>query len=889
MSRWSRFFRKRSDQDLDNEIQAHLAMAAGDRVEQGDSPQSAAFGARREFGNVTLVKETTRAVWGTQLLEALWQDVRYAFRSLRGSPVFALVAVSSLGLGIGANTAIFSFVNALLLKHLPVPEPTRLVQLGEYEGGREINSAFSLPFLSDLDKRSSVFNGILGRFPVRVNLTIGGLAEPLNGEVVTGNYYRTLQVRPALGRLITEEDINAAAGNPVCVISYSTWQDRFGADRGIMGRKLLLNAHPYTVVGVTEKGFYGPQLQSRIDLQLPVSRMGDFMGGFFSSGPGGSMWKSAGFNWLQPLARLKPDVTAARAQAMVDPLARSIRVEFAPSDQQPKAANTSFRLTDGSQGANYDSTYSKPVTVLMAVVALVLLIACANLANLLLARANARAKECAVRLSLGASRWRLVRQFMVETLVISCCGGVLGLTLAFWIIRTLLIYLNAGRTGGDGLHASVDPIAICFSILLSLLTAVLFGLVPAWQSTKPDILPELKGAPGRAGMNSSGIQIRRLLIIFEIALSMVMLFSAGLLTQTLSRLKTIDLGFNPGRVVTLKVDPAMNGHSPAQADQIFDEILSRLRVQPGIAAASLAVVPPLQGGMIALPVAVPGHTAKSSDLQTNFNMVSPDYFRTLNQRLLSGRDFSDGDKGKGPKVAIVNQMFAAQYMPGIHPVGRHFNVGGGDTEIVGLVKNARYQTLREQMWPLVYLPAKQTESSGYTLLVRTRLKPSGAVANIERTIRSVDPHLPIYDVGELQEQINQGISAERVLSFLSTLFSALATLLCSMGLYGLMAYAVTRRTREIGIRFAVGAQKRDVATLFLRESAILVGAGVLVGVPIAVGSTRVLKSILYGVAPGDPLTLAFAVTIFLFAGLLASVLPVVRAARIEPLRALRYE
>lgn len=879
---WTTLRPGRLDSDLEDELRFHIEQRVDENIAAGMSAAEARRDAQLRFGNSTLLKEAAREneimVW----LETAIKDARYALRGLRRSPGFAATAILSLGLGIGANTAIFSFVNALLLKHLPVPEPTLLVQLAEYEGGKEINSVFSLPFLAELDKGNRVFDGILGRFPVRVNLTTDELAEPLSGEVVTGSYFKTLQIKPALGRLLTEEDIDAAAGNPVCVISYSMWQERFGGDSDIIGRKLALNAHPYTVVGVTERGFYGPQLQSRIDMQLPVSRMGDFMGGFFSTGDGGAMWKSPGFAWLEPLARLKPGLSAAQAQAMMEPLARAIRT----ADR--KGEPTTFRLTDGSRGANSDSTFFEPVTVLMGIVALVLLIACANLAGLLLARANARAKEFAVRLSLGASRWRLVRQLMVESMAIACCGGLLGLLLALWIVHALLVYLNAGRTGGSGLHVGLDPLVICFAILLSLLTALLFGLVPAWQSARPDIIPELKGSPGRSRV-SGGVGVRRFLIVIQIALSLMILFAAGLLTRTLSSLKAIDLGFDPARVITLHLDPAMNGHTPDQADRIFDEILSRLRAQPGIAAASLAVAAPLEGSMMSMPVDMPGHVEKGSDVQTNFNMISPDYFKTLNQALLAGRDFSDRDIKKAPGVAIVNQLFVEQYLPGQNPIGRHFKVSGGDVEIVGLARNARYQALREKQWPLVYMPAKQAVSSGYTLLVRTRLEPRRAVAEVEQAIRSVDSRVPIYDVRELRDQINQGISAERALSFLSTLFSALATLLCGIGIYGLIAYAVSRRTREIGVRFAMGAQKMDVAKLFLRESLLLVAAGILAGIPLALASTRVLKSLLYGVAPSDPLTLTLTIAIFVIAGLLASVLPVLKAARIEPVQALRDE
>jgi predicted permease len=882
--------RKAREQELERELLAHLELEAEEQQEAGLSSEESRYAARRAFGNLGTVKESVRETWGGTLFETLGQDLRYAVRSLRANLAFVLVAVGSLGLGIGANTAIFSFVNALLLKHLPVPEPTRLVELAEYNGAEETNSAFSYPFIAELDKRNRAFDGILARFPVRVNLTSDGVSEPLHGEVVTGNYFNTLQIQPAIGRLLTANDIEASTGDPLCVISYATWQQRFASDPRIVGRKLLLNAHPYTVIGVTQKGFYGSQLQSRIDLQLPVSRMGDFMGGFFASGPGGTMWKSPGFNWLQPLARLKPNLTPARAQAMLNPIAHAIALQLAGPNQLDRTggAKITYRLTDGSQGIESNSVYAQPVAVLMGIVTLVLLIACANIANLLLARAIARAKEFAVRLSLGASRWRLIRQLMVETLVLAGCGGLSGLTLAFWIVHTLLTYLNAGQAAGEGLHVAVDPLVIGFSVLLSFLTALLFGLVPAWQSAQPDIVPELKGTP-RASAHAGPFQLRRLLIVFQIALSLMILFAAGLLTRTLSGLKTIDLGFDPARVVTLKIDPAMNGYSPDQTARLFDEVLARLHRLPGTEAASLAVVTPLEGSMISLNFTVPGHAQKSSDVQTNFNMISPEFFKTLNQPLLAGRDFSNLDAAKAPHVAIVNQKFAAQFMPGQNPLGRHFQVGRVDTEIVGLVKNSRYQTLREQTWPLVYLPAKQTESSGYSLLIRTRSPSPAAIAGIRRTIRSIDSKLPIYEVRQLQDEIDQGMSSERVLSFLSSLFGAFATLLSAMGIYGLIAFAVSRRTREIGLRFAIGAQKMDVAKLFLRESLLLVAAGILAGIPLAFAATRVLTSLLYDVAPRDPATLSLAVLIFLVAGLLASVLPVLRAARIDPIRALRYE
>lgn len=604
------------------------------------------------------------------------------------------------------------------------------------------------------------------------------------------------------------------------------------------------------------------------------------------------MWKSPNFAWLQPLGRLKPGLSRAQAEAMLQPLARDIKSQFA----DPRSGNsfadtkTTLRLLDGSQGSNSARTkFGEPLAVLMGVVALILLIACANLANLLLARANAREKEFAIRLSLGASRSRLIRQLMVESLALAACGGVLGLVLSFGIVKILLAYLNSGRPAAAVLHASPDPLAIGFLIALSFLTAVLFGLAPAWQSIRPDVLPELKDASAGALAGRDRTLLRKSLIAVQIALSLVILFAAGLLTRTLSRLQSIDLGFKPSHVIALSVDPAMNGHSPADTDRIFDEILSRLRVQPGIASASLVTVSPLEGLFIQLDLEVPGHFKKKSDVSPGFNVISPGYFSTVDEPLLRGRDFSDHDVKNAPRVAIVNELFVSQYMPGQNPIGRRFKSGGGDVEIVGVVKTARYQSIREAPRPVVYLPAKQTQSSGYTLLVETAANPRTAIPAIERAIRAIDAKLPIYNVRTLQAQIDQGISSERVLSFLSALFGALAILLCGIGLYGVAAYTVSRRTREIGVRFAVGAQRSDVAGLFIRETIVVVGAGILVGIPAALASTRILKNLLYGLEPTDVPTLAFTAAILIVAGLLAISLPVRRASRIEPLEALRYE
>ncbi len=817
--------------------------------------------------------------------EGLIQDLRFAIRGMRNGPAFTSVAITSLALGIGANTAIFSFVNAVLLKHLPVPEPGRLVQLHEFEGNKDASGNFSYPFIRELALRNPVFDGLFGRFPVRVSLTSAGIAEPLQAEVVTGQYFETLRIRPALGRLLTEQDVPASVGNPVCVISYSMWQQRFGGDPGILARTLLLNGRPYRVVGVTEKGFAGSQLQSQIEMQIPVSRMNDFMGGAFAGI--GITWESPGFSWLEPLGRLKPGMTPRRAEAMLQPLARQIAFDIArPADRTQAAGNKYVvRLLDGRQGFNYArSTFAEPVLVSAGVAGLVLLIACANLANLLLAKASVRESEFAVRASLGATRSRLIRQLLVESLALAITGGILGVAISYWVVDALLLILNQGAS--TPLRVAPDATVLWFSAAVTLVAAILFGLAPAWQLSSPNVPSRWKeGARATSGRDT--VVFRKALIAVQIALSLVMLFAAGLLTHTLRALQTIDLGFKPAEVVALSVDPTMNGYPQSEAMRIYDEILSRLRAARGIGDASFASVSPLEGGAINLSVEVPGYTGKTP--QPAINLVSPGYFATLNQQLLAGRDFSDHDGPGRHRVCIINDLFAARYMPRQNPLGRRLKEGGGDMEIVGVVKAAKYQELREAPQPVVYMSWKQGQSSGYTLLVRAIGDSGVIIPLVEHTIHSIDPKTPTFNVRTLQAQIEHGISSERVLSFLSTLFSALATLLCAIGIYGVLAYAVSRRTREIGVRFAVGAQKSDITKLFLRDSFAVVAIGICFGIPVALASARVLASLLYGIKPHDPATLILASGILAVSGLLATLLPLRRAAAVSASEALRHE
>ena len=875
---WSTVRHSRRDEELQAEVEFHLQTLADEHRKRGLSEKEAQLAAKREFGGAEQMKEIYRERRGFPLLESVWQDVKLAVRGLRKSPAFTLVAVVSLALGIGANTAIFSFVNAVLLKQLPVPEPERLVTFSLFKAGKDVNDVVSLTTIDQIAERSSVFDGVFGRTAKASSLTVGDTSQWVMAELVTGQYFRALKVIPAIGRLLGEEDIRNAAGDPVCVLSYDLWQTRFGGDPKIVGRAVSINNHPYRVLGVTEKGFYGPELQQRMDLQVPATRMIDFMPGF------GAMkfdWKKD-LSWLLPMGRLKPNLARSQAESQLQTLYRQL---------DPKLEHGVPQLTESKDGFNnMRGRFGKPITVLMAVVALVLLVACANLANLLLARANARKKEFAVRLSLGASRPRLIRQLLIESLLLAFCGGAVGVVLSLWMNSTLLTFLNEGRPAVYALHVSPDSTVLWFALALSFATAILFGLVPAYQATRPDLLPNLKdeGSGGlRPGDRGS---LRKFLVVAQVALSLLVLFAAGLLTRTLRSLQTVNLGFQPEKVMALSLDTDVGGHSDARATQIRDEILRRVRLLPGIQAASLVLFVPFSGNAITVDIEVPGFTGKRRDEHSAFfHAISPNYFVTLNQPRLLGRDFSDADTAKSQKVAIVNEAFVQHYLAGRSPLGQHIKEETADIEIVGVVANAREMNLRKQPVDTIYVPEKQTYHTSLTLLLRTQADPSELTRSLLALVRSVDQKTAVSSIRTLHSQIDAGLSSERILSYLSSLFAGLATLLTGIGLYGVIVYAVTRRTREIGVRFALGAQRADVAKLFLRESLVVIVVGVIVGIPLALASVTALKSLLFGLTATDLPTLLVSVGILIVAGLTATALPLRQAIYVDPIRALRYE
>lgn len=813
----------------------------------------------------------------SRFIDGLLQDARYALRGLRRSPAITLVALASLAVGIGANTAMFSFVNAVLIEQLPVGEPDRLVTFTRTSGAASSPVVWPLTTIEDLSRGAPALNGVFGRVTRPLSWSAGDDAQWVNGELVTGQYFRTLQARAAVGRLLDEDDVRDAVANPVCVLSYAFWQRVFGGDPSVIDRTVFLNGHPYRVIGVTEPRFLGAELQRRFDVAVPATRAGDFMPAF--AGPSGDA-RMRSMSWLAPMARLAPGSSRVDAQRQIQLLLQEI-----DSGRQAEV-----RLADGSQGFNtMRPAFGRPVLVLMGLVALMLLVTCANLANLLLARAQVRAREFAVRMSLGASRARLTWQSLLEALLLVVSGGGAGIALSFWITGTVVAFLNSGQPATSALQVAPDMYVLAFSALLSFATVSLFGLVLGWQTTRPELAQDLKPDSIVSSLRSRML-LRRSLVVTQVTLSFVVVVGAGLLTRTLQQLSTVDLGYDPERVIALDVDPPAAGYSDAEAARLLDGILIRARDLPGVGAASLASSTP-GGYVLTANVNVPGYVPRPipGDAGVSFKAVSPQYFDTMGQALLRGRDFDGRDTPGSARVAIVNQAFVDHFLSGRDPVGVEFREGQVSMTIVGVVADAREYSVRSMPDETVYLPERQAPPARLTLLARAEIDPQQIIPSLTGVVRTTDPRMPVFSVHTLDREVAAGLSSERILGYLSTLFAAFTILVAAIGLHGVMSYSTSRRAREVGIRLVLGARKRDLVTLFGRESLTLVIIGLSLGIPLALGSARVLGGLLFGVAPHDPVTLTGSAVVVLAICLLATFPSLWRTLRADPAIALRRD
>jgi len=838
----------------------------------------------------------------------LVSDIRFAVRNLKKAPVFSAVAVLSLALGIGANTAIFTLVDQLILRMLPVKNPRELVLLdsnGDHYGSNRGANSFSWPKYQDFVARNQVFSGMLGRFAVALSMSFNGQTERASGELVSGNYFSVLGVGPAAGRTIAPDDDTNVLGHPVVVLSYAYWQTRFAGDPSVLNKTVVVNGHNFTVIGVAARGFDGIEPGSVTQLFVPVT-----MKAWMT--PNWDELNDRRSSWVNIIGRLRPGVTPALAKASMQVLFHQIieqevkepMLQRASAYDRQQFLKSTIDVLPASTGrSDLRDQMSRPLEVLMAIVGLVLLIACGNVANLLLVRAAGRQKEIAVRLALGASRWQIMRQLLVESVMLALAGGLLGVGLAWSGARMLLGFLPQGSVP-MGLSAAPDARILLFNFAVALATGMLFGLVPALQATRPDVAPTLKDQAG-AVAGAGHARLRKSLVVAQVTLSLLLLIGAGLFIRSLRNLRDLGPGFPASNLISFTVDPSLNGYNGPRAIAFFRELNRRLSAAPGVQSAALANIGILQGNDWESTIEVEGYTAKpGEDMNPYFNAIGPGYFESLGVPLLEGRDFTERDttiiQHPGipfpiPNVVIINEKLARKYFGGQNPVGRHIGIRVDpgsplDMEVVGVVKDFKYQSMREDGGRQVFIPYFDVPfANDMSAYVRSPLPPDQVFGMIRRTVANLDPNLPVYHLRTLESTVDESLVNERLVASLSVLFGALATLLAVIGLYGVMAYTVEQRTREIGIRVALGAQRDNVVWLVMREVVLMIGIGFAIGLPAAWFASKLVASLLYGIQPGDPWSIAAAVLVLGTIAAIAGYVPAVRASRVDPLRALRYE
>jgi predicted permease len=887
----------RSDEDFDREIDAHIALEIDRLIAEGVAPDTARAQAHKRFGNVTGAREryyeSRRMMW----LEDARKDVALSVRSLRRSPGFAAAAIVTLALGIGANAAIFSLTDQVLLRPLPVPRPHELVMLdspGMYQGATRGEQTFSEPMFRGLRGASApVLSGMFARFGTGASVSTDGDAARVRIEAVSGDYFRTLGIDPTIGRVLGPDDDRTPDGHPVVVLSHAYWQNRFGGDPGVVGRSLRVNGYPMTIVGVAAPGFSGFDRGRPADLFAPL--MMD--SALTPTWKGLDDWRT---RWLHVSGRLRPGVAPERVAAVLDVTYRqlleddfsTVKVKLSPEGRAAFLGKPLEVLPAAKGRSQLRTEFSAPLIALMAMVAVVLLIACVNVANLLMARASTQQQEVAVRLALGAGRFRLVRQRLTESLVLAGAGTLVGLVFAASATR-LLIGMLPEDAGSSALSAAADVRVIGFAVALALVTAIGFGLGPALRATGS------RGAalrPGTGRVLGGGKQARllRVLVVGQVALSLLLVAGAGLFARSLYNLRSIDPGFMTDRLLQLRVDAALNSYDGPQALVLAGRLRQELTAIPGVTEVSAATVPAMMNGFGFQTVRVQGYDpATGEEMNSMVNSVGPGYFATLGVPLLQGRDFTDSDVDGGQRVAIVNEAMANRFWKGENPIGRRFGRQseiGSEIQVVGVVRDSRFANLRDDVRMSYYIPLAQSGPlNGFTFYVRHRAAAAAIAPAVRQAVARVDPRLPVYDFRTMESQIAESMYIERLVSSLSALFGLLALGLAAVGLYGVMSHAVAQRRREIGIRMALGAERGSVLWQVLRQVLALAIAGVLLGLPVAVGAGRFIESLLFGLPPVDPATFTAAAAVLIGVAVLAGYVPARRAMRIDPVVALRDE
>jgi len=900
--------RRRKEAELREELQFHLEEEAEEHQAEGLAAEQARWAARRELGNVALLQENTRAAWRWMFWEQLLQDLRYAFRTMINNRAFTALAVLSLALGIGANTAIYSFMDSILLRSLPVSNPESLVALNWHNkvpargtvlhGGSgsiytdpktgSTAGIFPFPAFELLSKSDAVFSSVFAYYPTRkVNLMVKGQAEQASGEYVSGDYFRGLAVPPAAGRVIIPDDDRVGAP-PIAVLSFAFSQRRFGDAAGAPGQSILINNVPFMVAGVAPQGFFGVDPAAAPDFYIPLHTNVVLK---TRGGPGDVKgFLDQNYYWIEMMARLRPGVSLMQAQAALGPVFHQWVASTASNDQE-RANLPELLVREGASGLDtLRREYSKPLYLLLAMVVLILAIACANIANLLLSRATARRREMAVRLSMGAGRFRLIRQLLTESVLLASIGGVMGVLFAVWGIRFLTLLLASGSEDFT-LHPDLNWHVLGAAVALSLLTGLLFGLAPALQSTRVDIsrtgLPACQRTPRPSSSQA--------LVISQIAISLLLLVAAGLFMRTLSNLQSIQLGFDREDLLLFQMNARQAGHGDPEIIAFYSDLQQRFSAIPGVRSASVLHHPLLgQGSWMGAVVPV-GREQKAT---THILMTGTEFFTTMQIPVLRGRAIDERDRPGSQAVAVVNEAYVKTNFGDRYPLGEHIVIHrrppleSRDVEIVGVVKNARYGALKGDFRDVVYIPFNQ--SSYYpvddmTFALRTSGDPLRYVHTVRKIVHQADARVPVTNVKTQAAQIDQIMNQEIVFAKLCTGFAILALVIACVGLYGTMTYRVARRTREIGIRMALGAQRGSVVWMVLREVFALAALGLAISVPTALGTSKFVESFLFGVNPNDPGALTLAVATLLASALVAGWVPARKASRIDPTVALRHE
>jgi predicted permease len=906
------FFRRRMDEELQEELQFHIDMQARKNQRNEADTVEATRQARLQFGSVVRAAEECRDERGISSIEIVARDLRFALRILRKSPGFAAVTILTLALGIGANTAIFSVLNSVLLSSLPVRDPQQLVflthpdeqglEIGFGDGNRDF---VTYPEFQQLERNNQVFSGLLAasNFTKRIAVELPTADSAANGapaqiSLIGGSYFSVLGVIPILGRAFGPEVDRARDASPIAVISYAFWQDRFGGARDVIGRTIRILNTSYEVVGVAPPQFHGETVGANPDIWVPLTMQSEiFPGRDYLSEENNPFRKT---EWLQVIGRLKPGVSLAQAKANIEvEFHQMMEAQTAGMSAQKKQQflNQHLAVTPGSHGAStLRGDFGKPLLILMAIVGLILLIACANIANILLARSAARQKEVSIRVALGASGFRLFSQVLTESILLATIGGAVGLLLAQWADAALLRMVST-TSNQVRLDIHLNPAVLAFTLGVSLLTGILFGLTPAFQATRVDLKVTSRGVAG-ATARPGRVPAGKILVIAQVSVSLLLLVVAALFVRSFRNLSNTQLGYDRDHLLEFFVDPLSYGYRRAEIPALDRSILLGIESIHRVAGATLIDYPLMTGMDSSSPVSIEGRKPlPGDDADVRWSMVGPNFFSTTGIPILEGREITDDDSGNGQRAGVINETMARKFFPHSNPIGQrafvHTTSGQAPFIIVGVAQDSKHHSAKEKPFPRFYVPyfnpIGNDWTSGAAIIVRTAGDPSSISAAIRSVVKQAAPNLPTVTMETMDQRLSDSLVTDRTIADLSGVFGMLAVVLVSIGLYGIMAYATSGRTNEIGIRLALGARRSGILWLVLRESLLLVLIGAAIGVPLVLIAGKWISSLLFGLQPADPAALASAVALMFVIGVLASYIPARRATRVDPMVALRQE